>query len=71
MGGTDDDGASASSGSLCKRCLRESLAPIYRRRQSLEHNFDCFGKAVHYCDQFGCKYRPLCLSSMSEGEECR
>jgi hypothetical protein len=56
----DDD--STPSGSLCKPCLKESLVPIYRKRQSLENNFDCFGKAAGYCDQLQCKYRNLCLS---------
>ncbi len=50
------------SGSLCKPCLKQSLVPIYRKRQSLERNFDCFGKAIDYCDQFQCKYRALCLA---------
>ena len=50
------------SGSLCNPCLKDSLAPIYRKRQSLEKNFDCFGKASGYCDQLTCKYRNLCLS---------
>jgi len=50
------------SGSLCKPCLKESLVPIYRKRQSREKNFDCFGKAKDFCDQLLCKYRDLCLS---------
>jgi len=49
------------SGSLCKPCLKESLVPLYRKRQSEERNFDCFGKATHFCDQLQCKYRGLCL----------
>lgn len=49
------------SGTLCRPCLKESLVTIYRRRQILEHNFDCFGKASGYCDQLECKYRDLCL----------
>ena len=49
------------SGSLCKPCLKDSLVPVYRKRQSLENNFDCFGRAQDYCDQFQCKYRELCL----------
>ena len=56
------DTDSTPSGSLCKPCLKESLVPIYRKRQSLEKNFDCFGKAIGYCDQFQCKYRGLCLN---------
>jgi len=49
------------SGTLCQPCLKESLVPLYRRRQAAEGNFDCFGKAIEYCDQFKCKYRLLCL----------
>ena len=50
------------SGALCQPCLKESLVPIYRKRQTLEGNFDCFGKAIEYCDQYKCKYRVLCLT---------
>ncbi len=50
------------SGTLCHPCLKESLVPLYRRRQSREGNFDCFGKATDYCDQFTCKYRVMCLN---------
>jgi hypothetical protein len=49
------------SGGLCKPCLRTILLPTYRKRQSKEGNFDCFGKAFDYCDQLNCKYRELCL----------
>jgi hypothetical protein len=50
------------SGGLCKPCLKDSLAPLYRKRQSKERNFDCFGRATGYCNQFHCKYRELCLN---------
>jgi len=62
---TIEDGYSdpVPSGSLCKPCLKESLAPLYRKRQSEEKNFDCFGKATDYCDQSCCKYRQICLTS--------
>jgi hypothetical protein len=53
---------SSPSGSLCKPCLKECLIPIYRKRQLQEGNFDCYGKAGHYCDQLFCKYRELCLT---------
>jgi hypothetical protein len=46
---------------LCSYCLKEALIPVYRRRQVLEGNFDCFGKSFDYCDQYGCKYRDICL----------
>lgn len=50
------------SGSLCKPCLRESLTPLYRKRQLKEGNFDCFAKATgDRCDQSRCVYRRICL----------
>ena len=58
----DGDCDLTPSGTLCKPCLKESLVPIYRKRQSSEKNFDCFGKATLFCDQLQCKYRELCLS---------
>jgi len=57
----NEDSDPTPSGTLCNPCLKESLVPIYRKRQSREKNFDCFGKASGYCDQFECKYRDLCL----------
>lgn len=57
----------APSGALCKPCLRDCLTPLYRKRQSEERNFDCFGKATHYCDQLQCRYRDLCLIQPSLG----
>jgi hypothetical protein len=57
----DGDCDLTPSGTLCKPCLKESLVPIYRKRQFREKNFDCFGKASGYCDQSECKYRDLCL----------
>jgi hypothetical protein len=50
------------SGALCQPCLRESLIPLYRRRQLREGNFDCFGKAMSQCDQILCAYRRICLA---------
>ena len=54
------DGAEYSGG-LCSTCLRECLIPLYRKKQLREGNFDCFGKARSYCDQFQCLYRKNCL----------
>ncbi|MGA2404472.1 MAG: hypothetical protein ABSG91_22675 [Syntrophobacteraceae bacterium] len=48
---------------LCAECLKEALAPLYRKRQAQEGNFDCFGKASGYCDQPACKYRQICLKA--------
>jgi hypothetical protein len=36
-------------------------AKLIREIQVAEGNFDCFGSAVQYCDQWGCRYRPLCF----------
>lgn len=47
--------------SLCTPCFMEVITPIIRRKQLKEGNFDCFGKAGNYCDQFNCKYRRWCL----------
>jgi hypothetical protein len=49
---------------LCKPCLRESLTTTVRRRQLREGNFDCFGRAVDYCDQMTCRYRDVCLCEL-------
>jgi len=49
------------SSSLCPRCFRRRASHLIRRRQLREGNFDCFGKAVDYCDQLECKYRKWCL----------
>lgn len=48
---------------LCMTCLREALTPLYRKRQALEGNFDCFARANGFCDQALCKYRQICLSA--------
>ena len=47
--------------SLCSPCFREVISPIIHRNQIKEGNFDCFGKADIYCDQFLCKYKKYCL----------
>lgn len=46
---------------LCARCLKDALTPLYRKRQLQEGNFDCFGRASVFCDQYACKYRQTCL----------
>jgi len=53
---------------LCLKCLRDALIPLYRKRQSREGNFDCFGKAEGFCDQEACKYRRICLGEDTSGE---
>lgn len=49
---------------LCLYCLKEALTPLYRKRQMQEGSFDCFGRAEGFCDQYGCKYREICLVSI-------
>lgn len=39
----------------------KTKATLIREIQIAEGNFDCFGSAVEYCDQWGCRYRPLCF----------
>ena len=36
-------------------------AELIKTIQRTEGNFDCFGTAVDYCDQFGCLWRKDCL----------
>jgi hypothetical protein len=38
-----------------------SKAELIRRIQKGEGNFDCFGTAKDYCDQFECCFREDCL----------
>ena len=38
-----------------------SKAELIRRIQKAEGNFDCFGTAKDYCDQFQCCYRDDCF----------
>ncbi len=51
------------SGSLCLPCLRETLTPLFRRRQLREGHFDCFGTAASECDQAQCVYRKFCIAA--------
>jgi hypothetical protein len=39
----------------------KTKSALIREIQLAEGNFDCFGTAVEYCDQWGCRYRPLCF----------
>ncbi|MGQ9638089.1 MAG: SAP domain-containing protein [Thermodesulfobacteriota bacterium] len=39
-----------------------SKAELIRRIQRAEGNFDCFGTATDYCDQFQCYFREDCLT---------
>lgn len=57
--GNCDDGF--LSHGLCLDCLRLGLTEIYRNRQRLEGNPDCFAKSDTFCDQENCIYRNICL----------
>jgi hypothetical protein len=63
-GNPEDDGYSHG---LCLICVKEALAPLYRKRQIEEGNFDCFARSAGYCDQSACKYRGLCLDHVGVG----
>lgn len=58
---TISHGPNGVSGSLCKSCFLEVVAPTIRKKQLEEGNFDCFGKAGAYCDQADCRHRSWCL----------
>jgi hypothetical protein len=38
-----------------------SKVELIRMVQKAEGNFDCFGKAMDYCDQYQCCFREDCL----------
>ena len=44
-----------------KNTVGVSKTDLIRRIQRAEGNFDCFGTAKEYCDQFGCCFRKDCL----------
>jgi len=41
---------------------------LIRQIQKAEGNFDCFGTAQDYCDQWNCCFREDCLSSEKSKE---
>jgi len=41
-------------------------AELIRSIQKAEGNFDCFGTAEDYCDQWECCFRSLCLKNKRE-----
>ena len=41
-----------------------SKMELIRRIQRAEGNFDCFGTAKDYCDQFQCSFREDCLKPL-------
>jgi hypothetical protein len=44
-----------------KDTWKYSKKELIRAIQRKEGNFDCFGTAVNYCDQFNCLWRQDCL----------
>ena len=38
---------------------------LIREIQCSEGNFDCFGSAKQFCDQWNCRFRSLCLSDIN------
>ncbi len=44
-----------------KKTFGLSKAGLIRQIQREEGNFDCFGTAKDYCDQFQCCFREDCL----------
>ncbi len=46
-----------------------SKAELIRRIQKAEGNFDCFGTAEVYCDQFQCCFREDCLRPSETGRK--
>lgn len=42
---------------------RKTKVELIRKIQLAEGNFDCFGTANGYCDQFQCCFRSLCLKN--------
>ncbi|MCM8799896.1 MAG: SAP domain-containing protein [Candidatus Omnitrophica bacterium] len=44
-----------------KNTWKYSKTELIREIQRKEGNFDCFGRAKDYCDQFSCLWRADCL----------
>jgi hypothetical protein len=49
-----------------KKTFGLSKTELIRRVQKAEGNFDCFGSAKEYCDQFRCCFREDCFRSLKE-----
>ncbi len=43
-----------------------SKVKLIKRIQKAEGNFDCFGTATEYCDQFQCCFRDDCLKPQNQ-----
>jgi hypothetical protein len=46
------------------KSVGKTKANLIREIQRAEGNFDCFGTATDYCDQFACCFRSLCLGNI-------
>jgi len=44
-----------------KKTIGVTKTELIRRVQKAEGNFDCFGTAKDYCDQFQCCFREDCF----------
>jgi hypothetical protein len=44
-------------------------ADLIRQIQKAEGNFDCFGRAVGYCDQWQCCFREDCLPPVKSNQK--
>lgn len=47
---------------------KPSIVDLIRSIQTAEGNFDCFGTANGYCDQWECRWRTFCLLSRKNEE---
>jgi len=47
--------------SLGIKSFGKNKAELIKQIQREEGNFDCFGSAADYCDQFNCLFRSSCL----------
>jgi len=47
--------------SLGIKSIGKNKADLIKQIQRKQGNFDCFGSAVDYCDQFDCLFRTSCL----------
>jgi len=43
------------------KTMRKTKSDLIREIQRAEGNFDCFGSAQGYCDQYECRFREMCL----------
>lgn len=46
---------------ICPKCHCEMLIVRIREFQESEGNYPCFGTTDGSCDQYGCRFRNLCL----------